>query len=128
MIDLEGSDSDSSSLSIQENILFPSLGNSRNNKTRNTQKLSRDDVNLLDTDSDSVNHLRSTFIARDRQLPSSTNDDYALEEVDLSDVLPLASRQHVVSPFSTTSSSDTVSLDSSILNKIASNIGETLME
>lgn len=123
MIDLEGSDSDSSSLSIHENILFPSLGNSKNNKTRNTQKLSRDDVNLLETNSDSVNHLRSTFIARDRQLPSSTNDDYALEEVDLSDVLPLASRQHVVSPFSTTSISDTVSLDSSILNKIASNIG-----
>ena len=69
MIDLEGSDSDSSSLSIQENILFPSLGNSRNNKTRNTQKLSRDDVNLLETDSDSVNHLRSTFIARDRPFP-----------------------------------------------------------
>ena len=123
MIDLEGSDSDSSSLSIQENILFPSLGNSRNNKTRNTQKLSRNDIHLLE-DSDSVNHLRNTFIARDRQFPSSTNDDYALEEVDLSDVLPLASRQHVVSPFSTTSSSDTVSLDNSILNKIASNIGK----
>ena len=43
----------------------------------------------------------------------------------MSDVLPLASRQHVVSPFSTTSISDTVSLDSSILNKIASNIGNT---
>ncbi|KGR12171.1 hypothetical protein MG5_01809 [Candida albicans P57072] len=123
MIDLEGSDSDSSSLSIHENILFPSLGNSKNNKTRNTQKSSRDDVNSLETNSDSVNHLRNTFIARDRQFPSSTNDDYALEEVDLSDVSPLASRQHVVSPFSTTSSSDTVSLDSSILNKIASNIG-----
>lgn len=121
MTDPEGSESDSSSSLIHENILFPSLGNGRNKNHRNKLAKLRDDVCLLDSDSNSVNHLRNTFIAQERQLPSA--DDYALEEVDLSDVLPLNSRRHLVSPFST-SSSDNVSLDSSIMNKIASSISK----
>ncbi|RCK55396.1 SPS-sensor component SSY1 [Candida viswanathii] len=120
------SDRDSvSSSSIRDNILFPSL-RKNNNTSSNNNSHSNKAKSPLHTDtqsyaseseSESVQNLRNAFGSPLRQ--PVLKSQYDLVEVDLSDDLPLHSRQNSISP---TLSGDAASFDSSIINHIATSV------